>query len=256
MTRVAGVALAIVAALAAGAASASAAAPEFGRCVKMAGGHFGDPHCTEEPGAGGNAYEWAAGPGADAGFTLFASRLELRFQGNGAQFCKPVHATGTITGPKTVADVVFSMECEEAGFGCEAVETEPMRGQLGVYSLGATAAQNGVGLKLEAEAGDLWAEFGCHVQESPFVWTGGFVIGQLQTNEMSRSLPLKFKDKHLRNRFAVEQQPMSFLGEEPDQPEGTLAGASHGEEKIQQKLGWKMASRISTQEPIEVRSVT
>ena len=253
MVRAVGVLLAVTAVLATTAASASAEAPEFGRCVKMAGGLYGNSHCTGP--TGGGRYEWEPGPGARTGFTVHASTLQLTLQGNERQGCKPVNATGEITGPKTVGDVVFTMQCEESRFDCETVVTAPMRGELGVYALGATPAQDRIGLKLEAEVGDEWAEFDCFAPPSPFVWTGGFVIGQMKANRMSSSQGLLFKAKHLRNEFAVEQQPMSFVGGAPDQPEGTLSNGTSGDEKIQQKLGWTMRSKLFAEESIEVSSV-
>jgi hypothetical protein len=72
---------------------------------------------------------------------------------------------------------------------------------------------------------------------------------------MATSQAFTFKAKHIRNKGAVEQQPMNFVGGEPDQPEGTNANARFGGEKVQEKLGWTMRSKLFTEEAIEESSV-
>lgn len=74
MTRLRTIALCVLCALAVGliaAATASAAAPEFGRCIKKAkaeGSGYSDSKCNEATGSAAR-YEWVAGPGSKPRFS-------------------------------------------------------------------------------------------------------------------------------------------------------------------------------------------
>ena len=74
MTRPRSIVLCVLVALAVGliaSATASAAAPEFGRCIKKAkaeGAGYGDGKCTEAVGSGAK-WEWSPGPGPKANFS-------------------------------------------------------------------------------------------------------------------------------------------------------------------------------------------
>jgi len=106
-----------------GTAGASAALPEFGRCVKQATSTFRytEAACiAESTGANTGQYEWASGPGAKPTFTLKSGEATLSVPELKAQVsCKASKGVGTVTSATTVGKVVITFsECESAGEKC------------------------------------------------------------------------------------------------------------------------------------------
>ena len=133
---------ALVVASAVMASTASAEAPEFGRCVKKAGGKYETSHCDTEE-AGKNKFEWEPGPGAKPGFaealssgTLFMSK---RKKGEEVE-CTGESATGEYAGPKTVShvDIVLTgcfFDAHPSGTAnCETVVLAPLKGAKSAYT--------------------------------------------------------------------------------------------------------------------------
>jgi hypothetical protein len=244
--------------LAALAPGAAAEAPEFGRCVKQASGNYANAGCTETaPGTGG--YEWLPGPGPKPRFTEAVSgedAFEWKLNSNEEHFCSGESATGEYTGAKTVAHVLIVLSgCRLYGEPCETINLEPMRGELGVYELGSTAAADKLGLKLTPENGEKLAEFDCPgANFNPYVWRGGSVIVPLTANKMLLKEALKYRERFNRHPTREEQVPASFVGESPDPLEGTPDGTS-GEEKPFERMGWRMSPKLVNEERIEADSV-
>jgi hypothetical protein len=243
-------------ALCAPAATASAQAPEYGRCVQHAGGKFTTSKCTTEA-AGSGSWEWEPGPGPKAHFSAAlngTSTFRWLFQNGGfGGKCTGVSLSGEYTGPKTVGAVHLAFTgCSYTG-NCGTIAIAPLVGELGVYALGETAEKNKLGLKLRPETGTSYAEFSCSSGSfGPELWRGGFVIGQAKSNVMALTSSLNFQQHHAR---AVEEQvPSNFLGEPPSPLEAT------GDFEIEHskyfvEIGWAMALSVHGEERIEANSV-
>jgi hypothetical protein len=249
-------AVVVTAALLASACAASAGAEEFGRCVKVAAGTgaYANSGCTEAGATKG--YEWLSGPGAKTGFqdTLSgAAPFKWKLASNSEGICTGEHATGEYTGPKTVGHVqmVFTGCAWGSPLGrtaCGSITIAPLRGELGVYAEGATAAQNKLGVKLSTESGELLTETMCG-ELAPNRWRGS-VIAPLTANKMLQRESLPFKQKHV--PCGEEQIPAAFVGETPDPLEAThncMIAEEFG------PLGWQMATQLVGEEKVEANSV-
>src|SRR6476646_4626417 len=120
--------LAVAAASAMVAAGANAAAPDFGRCVKVAKGTgaYATGNCTTTVGVYKN-FDWISGPGPNPQFTLTVKAEEKHlfyFEGLSSKAkigCLEATATGEVTGPKTISPISpFEWKgCEAGGIGPE-----------------------------------------------------------------------------------------------------------------------------------------
>jgi hypothetical protein len=250
--------LAAVAFLGAAAAGASAEAPEFGRCVRQAGGKYADRGCTETT-AGRESYEWEPGPGPKARFTEALSggkAFRWKLATNEEGFCSGETATGEYSGPKAVGHVNIVLSgCTFTGpsGNCGTVALEPLAGEIGVYTVGETAKRDKLGLKLTPEAGELLAEFECAAGVNPYIWHGGSIIVPLKTNRMLSQELLKYKQRHPPG-YNEEQEPASFVGETPSPLQAT-SNFRVGGEKVFAPMGWGMSTELTNEEGLEANSV-
>jgi hypothetical protein len=143
-------AIAVAATATATVANASAAPPEFGRCVKVAKGTgtYATGNCTTIEGANKN-YEWMPGPGPKPGFTLTLESWYLEGATSKTKIACTIPGTGSgeITGEKTVTVTGITLHsCEPGGGQCEdpgspyygTIHLPPMTGELGRIKAGAT----------------------------------------------------------------------------------------------------------------------
>jgi len=234
--------------LGASAASAAAQAPEFGRCVRLAGGAYANAGCTATS-AGPGKYEWESGPGPHAGFTETSAHFTWLLETNEEGLCTE-HATGEYTGPKTVGhvDVVLTGCTQTNSTGsCGTIVLAPLKGEIGVYETGK------LGLKLSGEAGEMLAEFDCGTGGvNPYIWRGGSVIVPLKADKMLSAEKLKYK-LHVRNR-RPEQVPASFLGEAPA-PLEEAGNEMVGGEKLFLPMAWRAIGQLVNEEALEANSV-
>jgi len=140
--------------------------PEVGRCVKTEGvkvgkettysGSYVDSSCLS-PSKGG-AFEWVAGPGANASFTSSSSTSTLATVGGAALKCKHSAGAGQYTGAKTAtATITFTgcellaskEECHSAGAAEGEIVTAPLEGTLGFITDKAEGEQLNVSVGLD-----------------------------------------------------------------------------------------------------------
>ncbi len=100
-------------------AGASAALPEWGRCVKLAKGKYTNAACTGEKTKNGG-YEWDRGTAAieRKGFTSSGGAAELRTTDGIATDCTSETTKGELSGTKGVSDVEVTFQ------GCHAVAVQ------------------------------------------------------------------------------------------------------------------------------------
>lgn len=247
------------------AASASAEAPEFGRCVKQHGGIYSNSGCTETE-AGVNKFEWEPGPGAKRGFTeSLKPETTFVWELSGSwdkATCTGQSATGEYTGPKTVGHVkmVFT-GCTKGSFVCPTLILSPLKGEVGIYELGETALTDKIGLKLMPEEGPgELVQFFCAAERPnsthwEYVWRGGSMIVSLKSNHQYLKKTLRYRRicfEHMRH--LARQVPTNFVGETPDPMEAT-SGFLEGELPRFYPMVWRMKTILQNEEKIEVNSV-
>jgi len=238
------------------AAGASAAAPEFGRCVKVAKGtgKFTTGKCTQE-GVGGS-FEWIPGPGAMNKFS-FAEKPETVVTWETVGGTKIVcrmgppngggevgNITGEYTGAKSVQLTFRLTECETSGCAVESpgqpegvVLSNVLDGNLGIEKIGATPKETKVGLDLFNPTGGALFEAACN--GVTIVVTGSVITAPLKTNSMVLSETFKLaQGKGKQKPEHLEGEPndvlaMSVGGGPPEQMGFGLIGTLTNEEKIE-----------------------
>ena len=202
--------LAVAAVSLASIASASAAAPEYGRCIKAEKnvkkewtGSFSDSKCTKKVTAEEKAkkgkFEWFAG--ASKKFqTSSGGKGVLEEVGKNAVACKSESSTGEYSGAKEVKNVIVKFkECESGPFVCTSeghpageLETKTLEGRL-VWENETTKK---VAFELTPVGGEShpFIEFTCGL--SLTVAVKGAILVPIKTNTMSETVPLKYKAKH------------------------------------------------------------
>jgi hypothetical protein len=209
------VALAIVASIAVSAAlapSASAEAPEFGRCVKMAGGKFRDVGCTKAAIPGFEKTEWLPGTAAHKFTTKYLDGIPTFEAASGSKgTCKGESGSGEYTGAKTVGGLIMTFTgCEFVGVKCNSagkpegeISTAALEGELGIEVLGAEPVKNKLALELHATAGTDFARFTCG--GLPVRWQGS-ILHPVSHNTMLLTSTVTF------TATKAEQKPDHFAG--------------------------------------------
>jgi len=236
--------------------SASAAAPEFGKCVPAVGktGEYIGSHCTA-PAGGTGKYNWVAGPGAKPKFEGTSETAPLLEMPGLKISCSVATYNGEYTGAKTASVTVDLIGClnVESHKKCQTNpvkegEIEPpgaLEGEIGFVNI---AGVQHVGLDLKRSP--VIAGFTCgEPNELPEV-TGtleGSVIGQINpVNTMREVLGLKYKAEGL------TQIPESFEGGEKDTLTAKLTSGlttTEGPAVLKIKL-----VDILNEEPIEIKA--
>ena len=211
------------------AANASAAAPEIGRCKKVAkgSGKYSSATCTKLK-AGGE-YEWTAG--AEKGkFTTKGGLAILEQKGGSAVACKTEASGGEYTGPKTIAGVVVTFTgCESGGIKCKTtgssegeLVTKPLEGVIGIEKRAFVEGKevpkkNKIAFDLfPVGKTGLFIEFSCSTLTLEV--QGSILVPLTPTNKMLSTLTLKY--------VSVQgvQKPTHFEGEPNDVLESKLGG--------------------------------
>ena len=185
--------LAATIAIAAVATGASAAAPEFGRCIKEAGkGEYSNSGCTlisPVP----SEYAWKAGPGPKSHFKdLIESGTSVSLNGAGGSSVTCTGATGggEIANAKEVAGVIFkfngceasNIACESAGAGEGEIITRLLSGVIGAAPKGKVAEEL-------RGPGEIIAEFACGPIQAIL---RGASVHKITTNKMVRKTTEKY----------------------------------------------------------------
>jgi len=183
-------------------ASASAEAPEIGRCKKVTvkkTGKYSSATCTALKASG--EYEWTAGA-AKTGFTGHGTTSTLETVGKAKVVCEEENATGEYTGAKTVGNVKVSFgkhckaegtfECEN-GHGAGILETNTLSGELRWEK----KALKKIALDLVPATAPLFIEFTCgpitiKVKGSILV---NIKAGKMETKPIQKYSGLKGKQK-------------------------------------------------------------
>jgi len=236
----------------AGASSASAEAPDFGRCVKVAKGTgvYATGNCTTTEGAYKN-YEWTPGPGPKPGFVL-ALKPETVLTFETSQHipqrlnCFGATGTGEITGPRTISATITltgcetAIECHSAGQPEKVIVLEGITGELGRVKAGETPLKDQIGLTLADQPSFGCANFGVSIAMS------GSAIG---TTSPTHSMATSRKWTLKRRMGKGLQVPERFEGGIPEGFTWSINGNSP------EKVGLAAAFTLTSEEKIEINTV-
>lgn len=176
-------------------ASASAEAPEMGRCVKVAlgTGHFATAKCTSHK--TGGEFEWLPGAGKTK-FTGVGGVGTLETVKKLRVTCKTEVSSGEFTSPKTAGNIQVKFTgCESAGLKCSTpgaasgeIKTNALAGSL-VWE---SKLKHKTALDLVPESTELFVEFSCAQIHAK---VKGSVLVNVKAGEMKTIFPQKFTEK-------------------------------------------------------------
>jgi hypothetical protein len=204
-------------------------APEYGRCVKQAGGSWKNMTCTAAAVPGEERYSWipafeAENPYNEAhpprlGFTAVSkpeTAMELESAGDNPQkirsafVCRLATMHGTVTGPKEsrVEDLVLrgcetGAKCNSPGADYGEVRVASLEGLLGIEKEGATKAMDKVANALSPVGGAAFSEISCGGIGVP---VRGTVLAKVAANAMKSTPVVKFAERR------GVQKPDAFVG--------------------------------------------
>lgn len=231
-------------------ASASAAPPSIGRCVKVAKGQgrYKDPGCEKGEVTGGT-YEWLPGVVKNK-FTSTEGKSTFETVGKQKVVCKSDTDVGEYLPPKEDREVIVFTGCELIGvingkkvkFPCQSaaappgvIETTVLRSLLGFIK-----APTEVGVSLESLSGAPFAEFEC--AGIRIAITGSVIARVTPISKMT----LTFKEKFKATKGV--QSPQNLEGE----PKDTLTCAYLGKAE---ECGFTSTDTVTNEELIEINEV-
>jgi hypothetical protein len=215
------------------AATASAEAPEFGRCLKTkegGGTKYTTAKCTIVASGENEIFEWysafgSAKPLAKAGFTtkLKPETLVVIETKSGTKFvCKGETSGGAYTGNKSVGGIVMTFtgcesgggKCNSAGKGTGVITWNELDGSLGVSKTGETQVKDKLAISLKPTTGEELVEFFCG---GLTVQVRGRIILPVTANAMKLSSTVKF------TAAKGIQKPANLVGGPQEAPECSIA---------------------------------
>ena len=238
-------------------AGASAAAPEYGRCLKAEKvgkefkGRFSNSGCTKEVPEAERAkkgkFEWY--PGAvKVDPTSTGSKGVLEEVGKYAVGCSSESSTGEYTGTKEGKNIVVKFKncisgpftCTSEGYEKGELVTKPLAGRL-VWENEKTKK---TAIDLFPESGELFIEFNCEGKLS--VAVKGSVLVPVKANKMGATFILKFKAKH-------GFQTPEYYEEGGKKVKDVLLSDFAG--KGYEQAGQTITSTVTNEEKLEVNTV-
>jgi hypothetical protein len=201
-------------------------APEFGRCVRLAGGvkgKFATNSCTSPATAESSSFEWQPGPGPSRGFTSQSRAETVPALETAAKLkvkCTAETASGEYTGLRTTGSVVvrftgckaLSAPCTSMGAAEGEIVTKTLQGVLGWVN----RAEHAVAEELSpAESGGPLAEATCGVAT---LTVRGSVLAPVNEGRMATTTIVKYM------QVGGRQRPEQFEGEPSSALEASLAG--------------------------------
>jgi len=230
-------------------ASASAAAPEFGRCVKTAkgAGKFSNAGCTKEKAPG--SYEWLPGPGPEPSWTASSvGKMTLETVNKVKLTCAGASESGSTSSYRTIKASLtltgceaFGMKYESAGQAEGTIVTNELEGELGIEKAGGTPLQDKIGIVLRPIGEEPWFNIHCVVGPPNGVITGD-AIDPLTTNKMLTVTKDIFKSKR------GKQLPEQFEGGKREILESSFEAPS-------EQTGLTLTMSQTNKEAIEINSV-
>jgi hypothetical protein len=243
------------------AATASAEAPEFGRCLKTkAGGgtKYTTAKCTVVASGEKENFEWSSAFGSakpleQAGFTTKLKPetiATLQTIGGTKVTRKGETSGGSYTGNKTVGGIILKFtgcetaggQCNSAGKGAGVITWNELSGVLGIWRTGETKAKDKPGISLKPTTGEQLVEFAC-AGGGLSVQVRGAVILPVPGNAMKLSTTVKLV------AAKGKQTPERFVGGPQEVLECKFAAAAC------EQCGLSMTMIWTNEEKVEVSTV-
>jgi len=257
------------------AATASAQAPEFGRCKKVPGemvgrktvyhGGYSNAACTTANAEAKGKYEWY--PGVEkAGFTTASTGAKVIFEtvSKDRVTCAAETSTGVYTSPKLEENVVFKFtgcDWEEfhkysgwigytassAGAAPGEVLTEPTECELGVVKKGETPVKNMLGVTCAEEQQFMWLNwtgpYRGFMGEYELCITGWWFFTTKANSMMMTTTAMKSAESKGRQKIEkFEEGPLELL-------EFNVNGGPY------EQMGLELTTVQTNEEPVEANSV-
>ncbi len=252
--RIAGICLVAICALSAVfAMSASAAAPEYGRCIKKAnaeGSGFTSSKCNKAAEGKKAKYEWLPGE-AKRKFTTSGGAAKLETVGGKIVSCEKESSVGefSATNTKQETTAVHFSGCKATGLPCTTeglkegeLETRELTGEVGFESGTKTALElrpgpNAKGLFIAFNCATLKIEVRAHPNGS-----GGILV-PIKNDAMKSTESLKYK------ATKGKQTPVKWANSSEEQfLESNFAGTGY------EQAGQVITSVVTTEEPLELNA--
>lgn len=233
------------------AAGASAAAPEYGRCLKaekvgsVYSGGFTNSGCTTASVGKTGKYEWYPGI-VKAKMTTTGGKGVLETVTKLTVECQTETSVGEFSGTKEVKNTIVTFKgCEAAGDACSTSEsapgelvTKPLEGVIGWEN----KATKKVGFDLyPAGKTGLFIEFAC--SGLTFAVRGSVIVPLTKIDKMLTSMTLKYK------ATKGKQQVERFENEPIDVLETTYKGLPYAQS------GQTITTTLKAEEPLELNAV-
>ena len=245
------------------AATASAAPPEFGRCLKQATkslSNYDSAKCiklasedlgTEAEKLKKGNYQWFPGVVKNKFTTKIkpSTIATLETVGGTKITCTGETSSGEYTGLKTIGNMVAKftgcetnkLKCESAGAGSGNINTAPLGGPIGFETIVEPASKSKLASELHSESGNI-AEFECAGLK---VVVRGSVLHKIVANAMKLTATEKFVASK------GKQKPEHFAGGVPK--EHILETSTNGGPFEQS--GQTITSILTNEEKVEASSV-
>jgi hypothetical protein len=244
--------LCVVATLVAGAAvvaSASAAAPEIGRCVSNKGGKYANDVCTKlpKPPAAGS-FEWESGA-IKKNFTGLGGIGTLETTHGVKVTCQTEASHGEYTSPKTVGNIAVVFKgCESTGFKCEStgaaegeIATNPLSGTLVWEKFGTKVA-----IDLVPQSTELFVEFTCGPANAT-------VKGSVLTNIPANKKQTKVEEKFVAKKG--KQKPEFYYTSATEKTKDVLLSKIGGPGAEIEQSGQTITNVQTDEEALEVNTI-
>lgn len=238
-------------------ASASAEAPEYGRCVNVAvlgkAGAFKNAGCTVKATVTEHKFEWESGPGSNPKFVshMTSEKVSIETASGTKVSCTHLRNIGKITGPKTtVIQFVFEgcafggAACTTPGQAAGAIVTPVLPDKLIMVKREPKATNNKIGDDVGGPAGAPFAEFECG--PAFHVLIAGSWIWPVKTNAM---LPMTTTLKFSASKGVQKPSIEKGEGEPKDVLEASIGGGPF------ERVGFSFGEMQENEETIEVNSV-
>jgi len=225
--RIAGLCLVAVFAMSAiASATASAEAPEFGKCTKKtgAGSNFSDKGCTKEVAKGTGKYEWTAGAAGVKFKTTGGTATLLTTKGESVT-CSSEKSSGTyIAGNNKEEETTVEFAgCKSAGLTCTTegkgageLVTKPLTGIIGYEKPPTTKAKTVLQLHPTASGGH-FIDFKCTsaltIEVRGNSANGGILVA-IKNGKMTEKETLKYKQSKGKQKPVKWVPPAGFTEEQ------------------------------------------
>jgi hypothetical protein len=245
---------------AAAASSASAQAPEYGRCLKAGkvgkvyDGEFENSGCTKKSAAKTGKFEWHPGVVKAGQTTVNTTGATLETVNKLGYHCTSESSTGEYSGTKEVKNIILKFKgCESGGFVCTSpgheageLETKTLEGVVEFEEGGKTKLKTVFDLSPVGKTG-LLIEFTC-TDISAVKWEGSILV-PVTPNKMLLEDEMKYISKK------GHQKPEEYENAAGEVLKDVLTQEFVEKGKGLEQMGWNLTTKLKNEEKLELNAV-